>query len=133
LKKGAVDLIREEDLRKNSKNPQKPASLCSNKIRRRPDRAGHSSRTHGCHPQIESVSGTRTHGDFSDRRFYRNDRRPVGQIATRPMLTREEIVANAETIKRRFSNCSTRKKPKFVLIPNGWINSARLISYQTRA
>ena len=52
---------------------------------------------------------------------------PSGKNMTRPPLSREEINANAETYKTQIFKLLDPEKTEFALIPNGWRNSTRRI------
>ena len=111
LKKGTVDLIREEDLRAKLERSAKTGKPLRVKARPRPDRAGHSRRPYGRDSQIKSVSGPRPHGHLSDRRFYGHDRRPVGQERdASAALARRDQRKRRNVQDGRCSSCSILTK-----------------------
>jgi len=58
--------------------------------------------------QIEAVPRFRAQGCADYRRFYRNDRRPVGQIETPPPLTIEETRINGQSYLEQASMILSR-------------------------
>jgi hypothetical protein len=118
LTKGAVDVIRNEDLRNKLERSEKNGKPLRVKYGAdRPRRTFISSR--GRHPQIEDVSGFRTHGNFSDRRFHRNDRRPVGQINDAPDAFPRRNPGERGNLQNADFQIIRPGKTEIRLIPNG--------------
>jgi tyrosyl-tRNA synthetase len=126
IKKGSVDLIREEDLRKKLERSAKTGKPLRVKLGADPTapdiHIGHTVVIRKL-KAFQELGHTAIFliGDFTG---MIGD--PSGKNATRPPLSREEILVNAETYKTQIFKLLDPEKTE-ISIPNGWTNIRRLI------